>query len=71
MVQIAERDFSDFIHNTMSYIHATNDISVMIYPHEIGNGEGDAFILTIHGINQYLSHYDFVVPKGFTHTFTL
>lgn len=40
VVQIAERDFSDFIHNMMSYINATNDISVMIYPHEIGNGEG-------------------------------
>lgn len=64
--QIAGRDFYDFSHSTISYVNATNDIYVTIYPHEIGFGRGDAFMMTVHGINQYLFHYDFVVPKGFS-----
>ncbi|XP_076089007.1 uncharacterized protein LOC143059405 [Mytilus galloprovincialis] len=64
--QNTAREFLDFNHSTISYVNASSDISITIYPHEIANSKGDAFMMTIHGVNQYLPHYNFVVPKGFT-----
>ncbi|XP_063411443.1 IgGFc-binding protein-like [Mytilus trossulus] len=64
--QNSARKFFDFSHSTISYVHSSNDISVTIYPHELANREGDAFMMTAHGVNQYLPQYDFVVPRGFT-----
>ncbi|CAG2251658.1 unnamed protein product [Mytilus edulis] len=62
----ADRDYMDFTHSTIAYVNATNDIYVTIYPHEIADSKEDAFMMTIHGINQYLPHYNFIVPQGFT-----
>lgn len=61
---IKARDFLDFKHHNISYVDAIDEVYVIIYPHEIGRN-GDAFMMTIHGINQYLHQYDFVVPRGF------
>jgi hypothetical protein len=62
---IKARDFLDFQHHNISYVDAIDEVYVMIYPHERGRN-GDAFMMTIHDINQYLHQYDFVVPRGFT-----
>lgn len=61
-----KRDFFDFSHNTIAFINATSAVYVMIYPHELREKKGDAFMMTIYGINQYLPEYDFVVQSGFT-----
>ena len=63
---IKARDFLDFPNHDISYVDAIDEVYVMIYPHEIGGAKSDAFMMTIHGINQYLHQYDFVVPRGFT-----
>lgn len=38
----------------------------MINPHEQKPDKGGSFMMTIHGVNQYKSRYDFIVPKGFS-----
>jgi len=63
---IKARDFLDFPHHDISYVNAIDEVYVIIYPHEMKEFKGDAFMMTIHGINQYLHHYDFVVPRGVT-----
>ncbi|XP_063402199.1 uncharacterized protein LOC134686462 [Mytilus trossulus] len=59
------RDYWDFYYNTTAFIFASEDIIVMSYPHGLNEHEGDPFMMTIPGINQYLYEYDFVVPTGF------
>ncbi|CAC5355566.1 unnamed protein product [Mytilus coruscus] len=63
--QIKGRHFYDFPHNEVSRVTASSDISVMIYPQTFSNEKGDAFMMTIPGISQYLPYYHFVVPEGF------
>ncbi|CAC5355564.1 unnamed protein product [Mytilus coruscus] len=63
--QIKRRHFHDFPHNEVSRVTASSDISVMICPQTFSNEKGDAFMMTIPGINQYLPYYNFVVPEGF------
>ncbi|XP_076118163.1 uncharacterized protein LOC143085594 isoform X2 [Mytilus galloprovincialis] len=63
--QIKGRQFYDFPHNEVSCVTASDDISVIIYPQTFSNEKGDAFMMTIPGINQYLPYYHFVVPEGF------
>ncbi|XP_063415994.1 uncharacterized protein LOC134697641 [Mytilus trossulus] len=63
--QINGRHFYDFPHNEVSRVTASSDISVMIYPQTFGIDKGDAFMMTIPGINQYRPYYHFVVPEGF------
>ncbi|CAC5387082.1 unnamed protein product [Mytilus coruscus] len=56
------RKFIDFTHRKISYIHGNHDFLVMIFPHELPDGTGTTFMMTIHGVNQYMSNYDFAVP---------
>ncbi|CAC5426632.1 unnamed protein product [Mytilus coruscus] len=62
---LKSRDFRDYFHTTISYISSESDVMIHIYPHELSNNHGDAFMMTIPGINQYLYDYDFIVPKDF------
>ncbi|XP_052065654.1 IgGFc-binding protein-like [Mytilus californianus] len=59
---VDERKFIDFTHRKISYIHDNRDFLVMIIPHELPKGTGTVFMMTIHGVNQYMSNYDFAVP---------
>ncbi|XP_063440529.1 IgGFc-binding protein-like isoform X2 [Mytilus trossulus] len=62
---LKSRDFMDYFHTTISYISSESDVMVHIYPHELSQKHGDAFMMTIPGINQYLYDYDFIVPPDF------
>ncbi|CAG2227340.1 unnamed protein product [Mytilus edulis] len=62
---IAERSFIDFDHSEVSYLNTNNDVMVMVFPKGLADNSGDAFMMTVPGINQYLSSYEFAVPTGF------
>ncbi|XP_052063182.1 uncharacterized protein LOC127702913 [Mytilus californianus] len=62
---LKSRDFMDYSHTTISYVSSERGVMVHIYPHEISDSHGDAFMMTIPGINQYLYDYDFMVPTDF------
>ncbi|XP_063442439.1 uncharacterized protein LOC134722745 [Mytilus trossulus] len=62
---LKSRDFLDYFHTTISCMSSKNDVMVHIFPHELLDGHGDAFMMTIPGINQYLYAYDFMVPTDF------
>ncbi|CAG2235305.1 unnamed protein product [Mytilus edulis] len=62
---LQSRDFMDYSHTTISYVSSESDVLVHIYPHELSDGHGDAFMMSIPGINQYLYDYDFIVPIDF------
>ncbi|CAG2223025.1 unnamed protein product [Mytilus edulis] len=59
---VEARDFFDITHHKISYINGNRDFLVMIIPHELPGGTGTVFMMTIHGVNQYMSTYDFAVP---------
>jgi hypothetical protein len=61
---ISSRNHVDLLHGNISYVTASDDVMVVIYPHEL-QGKGDAFMMTVPGINQYLYEYDFVAPVFF------
>ena len=61
---ISSRNHEDLLHGSISYVTASDDVMVVIYPHE-SKGKGDAFMMTVPGINQYLYKYDFVAPLYF------
>jgi hypothetical protein len=61
---ISSRNHVDLLHGNISYVTASDDVMVVIYPHE-SKGKGDAFMMTVPGINQYLYEYDFVAPVFF------
>ncbi|CAG2235303.1 unnamed protein product [Mytilus edulis] len=63
--ELQSRDFIDYFHTTISYVSSESDVMVHIYPHELLRNHGDAFMMTIPGINQYLYDYDFMVPTDF------
>ncbi|XP_076078666.1 uncharacterized protein LOC143048713 [Mytilus galloprovincialis] len=63
---IPERSFVDFDHGMISYFNASNDVMVMVFPKGLADYSGDAFMMTVPGINQYLSVYEFAVPSEFT-----
>ncbi|CAC5393912.1 unnamed protein product [Mytilus coruscus] len=63
---IPERDYLDFDHGTISYFSSKNDVMVMVFPKGLADNSGDSFMMTVPGINQYLSAYEFAVPSGFT-----
>ncbi|CAG2198462.1 unnamed protein product [Mytilus edulis] len=62
---LKSREFLDYLHTTISYVSSESDVMVHIYPHELLKFHGDAFMMTIPGINQYLYDYDFMVPNDF------
>ncbi|CAG2237381.1 unnamed protein product [Mytilus edulis] len=62
---LKSRDFLGYFHSTISYVSSTSDVMVHIYPHELPNAHGDAFMMTIPGINQYLYDYEIMVPIDF------
>ncbi|VDI26930.1 Hypothetical predicted protein [Mytilus galloprovincialis] len=62
---LKSREFIDYLHTTISYVSSESDVLVHIYPHELLGNHGDAFMMTIPGINQYLYDYDFMVPTDF------
>ncbi|CAC5417030.1 unnamed protein product [Mytilus coruscus] len=62
---ILERNFIDFDHSMVSYLNANNDVMVMVFPKGLADSSGDSFMMTVPGINQYLSAYEFAVPSGF------
>ncbi|XP_076111583.1 uncharacterized protein LOC143079839 [Mytilus galloprovincialis] len=62
---LESRDFLDYFHTTISCVSSKNDMMVHIFPHQLRNGHGGAFMMTIPGINQYLYEYDFMVPTDF------
>ena len=64
--QIAARGVVDIVHSTILFINASHDIMVMIFPYGLSDTSGDGFMMTIHGVNQYLSQYDFAVQNGIT-----
>ncbi|XP_071174175.1 IgGFc-binding protein-like isoform X2 [Mytilus edulis] len=59
------REFLDYFHTTISYVSTECDVMVHIYPHQLPDHHGDAFMMTIPGINQYLYDYEFMVPTDF------
>lgn len=61
---ISARNHVDLLHENISYVTASDDVMVVIYPHE-SKGKGDAFMMTVPGINQYLYEYDFVAALSF------
>ena len=61
---ISSRNHVDLLHGNISYVTASDDVMVVIYPHE-SKGKGDAFMMTVPGINQYLYEYDVVAPLLF------
>ncbi|CAG2185910.1 unnamed protein product [Mytilus edulis] len=62
---LKSRDFLDYFHTAISYVSSESDVMVHIYPHELLGTHGDAFMMTIPGINQYLYDYEFMVPTEF------
>ncbi|XP_052063169.1 IgGFc-binding protein-like isoform X3 [Mytilus californianus] len=65
---LKSRDFLDYFHTHISYVSSASDVMVHIYPHELSDKHGDAFMMTIPGINQYMQYlydYDFMVPTDF------
>ncbi|CAG2191109.1 unnamed protein product [Mytilus edulis] len=62
---LKSRDFLNYFHTTISYLSSESNVLVHIYPHELSGNHGDAFMMTIPGINQYLYDYDFMVPTDF------
>ncbi|XP_063440531.1 uncharacterized protein LOC134721434 isoform X2 [Mytilus trossulus] len=62
---LKSRDFFDYFHTTISCVSSATDVMVHIYSHELSGRHGDAFMMTIPGINQYLYDYDFMVPTDF------
>ena len=61
---LEEGDFVDFHHYQLSFISSNRDVLVMAYPHEVG--DGDSYMMTIIGLHQYRSDYNFIVPEGFS-----
>lgn len=60
--KVDKRKFIDFTHRKISYIHGNRDFLVMIIPHNLPKNVGNVFMMTIHGVNQYMSSYEFAVP---------
>ncbi|XP_071136389.1 uncharacterized protein [Mytilus edulis] len=63
---IPERKFIDFDHGTISFFNASNAVMVMVFTRGLADNSGDPFMMTVPGINQYLSTYEFAVPSEFT-----
>ncbi|CAG2237380.1 unnamed protein product [Mytilus edulis] len=63
--ELKSRDSLDFFHTTISFVSSESVVIVHIYPHQLPDRHGDAFMMTIPGINQYLYDYDFMVPTDF------
>lgn len=65
-VELQARHFYDFNYDDSSSISASDDIMVIVFPHEEASTRSNSFMMTIHGTNQFLNDYLFVVPEGFT-----
>ncbi|CAC5417029.1 unnamed protein product [Mytilus coruscus] len=63
---IPERKFIDFDHGTISYFNASNAVMVMVFTKGLADNSGDSFMMTVPGINQYLSAYEFASPLEFS-----
>ncbi|XP_071136669.1 IgGFc-binding protein-like [Mytilus edulis] len=65
-VELQARQFHDFSYTDSSSVSASDDIMVIVFPHEEASTRSNSFMMTIHGTNQFLNEYLFVVPEGFT-----
>ncbi|CAG2200011.1 unnamed protein product [Mytilus edulis] len=57
------REHIDFQHQKISYIQASDNIIVTVYPQYVLTGYLDSFMMTIHGVNQFLAECHFAVPS--------
>ncbi|XP_076113954.1 uncharacterized protein LOC143082246 [Mytilus galloprovincialis] len=64
-ILIHGQEHFEFVHKKVSYVHANNNVLVMLSAHEI-TPRRTVFMMTIQGRNQYLSNYHFVVPDNLT-----
>ncbi|XP_076077597.1 uncharacterized protein LOC143048046 [Mytilus galloprovincialis] len=62
-ITLTPREYTDFQHRHISYIQASDDVIVTLYPHYEYLTYFDSFMMTIHGVNQYLAEYHFAVPS--------
>ncbi|XP_071133964.1 IgGFc-binding protein-like [Mytilus edulis] len=60
---LGPREYIDLRHETISYIQASDNVIVNVYPHLVEKVFFDTFMMTIHGVNQYLAEYNFAVPS--------
>ncbi|CAC5370524.1 unnamed protein product [Mytilus coruscus] len=58
------REHIDFQHKQISYIQASDNVIVTLYPQYEVTTFFDSFMMTIHGVNQYLAEYHFAVPSN-------
>ncbi|XP_063404551.1 uncharacterized protein LOC134688013 [Mytilus trossulus] len=66
-ILLRPREYLDFQHEKISYIQSSDNVIVTVYPQYTLPGFFDTFMMTIHGVNQYLPEYHFAVPsKGFS-----
>ena len=70
-ITLEKAQYHDIEHMDISYIKSTTGLLVTIFPHEKGSNVGDSFMMTIHGVNQYKSRYDFIVPEGFSSSISI
>lgn len=62
--QLDEGEYHDLIHNDISVVTSTGNLLVTVLPHE-ANGS-DSYMMTVYGVNQYKSDYEFIIPSDFS-----
>ncbi|CAG2228003.1 unnamed protein product [Mytilus edulis] len=62
--QLNEGEYHDFIHNDISVVTSTGNLLVTVFPHEANSS--DSYMMTVYGINQYKSDYEFIIPSDFS-----
>lgn len=63
-VMVKKEDFYEFDDSEMSIVRSENNVLEMIYHKE--EGDFDSYMMTVHGINQYKTSYNVIVPESFT-----
>ncbi|XP_071133963.1 uncharacterized protein [Mytilus edulis] len=58
------REHIDFQHTQIAYIQASDNVIVTLYTEYEESTFYDSFMMTIHGVNQYLDEYHFAVPSN-------
>ncbi|CAC5415915.1 unnamed protein product [Mytilus coruscus] len=62
--RLNEGDYHDLIHNDISVVQSTGNLLVTVFPHEAHGF--DSYMMTVYGINQYKSDYEFIIPSDFS-----
>ncbi|CAC5415914.1 unnamed protein product [Mytilus coruscus] len=62
-IGLNEGEYHDLIHNDISVVQSTGNLLVTVFPHEVDHY--DSYMMTVYGINQYKSVYNFIIPSDF------